>query len=252
MAAEVGTSDDGHNGDNRLQEAIYAVILGLAGFLAIQVGALAVVLAISPVVGNLSDLGINVVAGVGTGLGAVAFTWLYLDNSRHDVSFLDLDAPRLSDAGYVVGGIVLLTGVWIGISVLATTLGVSFSEHSLAEQARQGDASLLLLMVPISILFIGPGEELVFRNVVQKRLTETFQTWTAIGITSLVFGAIHFSAYATDPLPQIVPSLAIVFALSIILGWLYARTERLIVPAVAHGCYNALQFLLLYVDIASV
>lgn len=249
MAEEVGTDDVDHGGNDRLQETLYAVLLGLTGFLAIQIGALAVVLFVSPFVGSMGDLGINVVAGVGTGVGAVAFAWLYLENSRHDRSFLDLAAPSLRDIGYVIGGIVLLTAVWLGVSILASALGVTFSEHSLAEQAREGNATLLLLMIPISILFIGPGEELVFRNVVQKRLAETYADWSAIGITSLVFGAIHLPAYATEPLPQVVPSLAIVFALSILLGWLYVRTEKLVVPALAHGCYNAMQFGLLYAEI---
>lgn len=239
-------------GDDRVDAAVYAFLVGLGGYLAFQFSALIIVLPVDAAVGGLGDIGLTVVASVGTGLGAVLFAGIYFEHSRHSVEFLDLDPPGLRDLGYAVGGLVLLTGTLIAISVLATELGVSFSQHSLEQQARDGDERLLLLLIPVSILFIGPGEELVFRNVVQKRLAEQYSTYGAIGVASVIFAAIHASAYATAAPPQIVGSLSIVFVLSLILGWLYARTEKLVVPALTHGCFNAVQFGLLYVEIAGV
>ena len=37
-----------------------------------------------------------------------------------------------------------------------------------------------------------------------------------------------------------------VFALSLLLGWVYARTENLVVPIFVHGAFNAIQFGALY------
>lgn len=239
-------------GGDRLEAALYAFLIGAGGYIGIQFGVLAIALLATAVVGELGDIALNAVGGVGTGLGAIAFVAIYFEHSRHDADFLDLEPPGLRDVGYVVGGIVLLTAIIVAISALANELGVTFSQHSLEEQAREGDERLLLLLIPVSILFIGPGEELVFRNVVQKRLAEHFSTWGAIGVASVIFAAIHFSAYATGSPPQILGSLAIVFALSILLGWIYARTEKLVVPALTHGIYNAVQFGLLYYEIAGV
>lgn len=239
-------------GDERVDATIVAFLVGVGGYVGIQLGVLAIALPIDAAVGGLGDITLNVVGGVGTGVGAVAFAAIYFEHSRHDADFLDLDPPGLRDLGYVVGGILLLTLTLLGISIIASELGVTFSQHSLEEQARGGDERLLLLMIPVSILFIGPGEELVFRNIVQKRLAEQFSTAGAIGVASVIFALIHFTAYAGGAPPQVLGSLGIVFTLSVLLGWIYARTEKLVVPALVHGVYNAVQFGLLYVEIAGV
>ena len=45
----------------------------------------------------------------------------------------------------------------------------------------------------------------------------------------------------------LVAGLAVVFALSLALGWVYYRTENLVVPILVHGAFNAIQFAGLYV-----
>lgn len=236
--------------DDRLREAVFAFLVGAGGYVGIQLVALVLVVFAATAVGTLTDMEANVVAAVGTGVGAVVVTAVYLDNSRHDVSFLDLEPPGLRDVGYVLGGVVVLVGVLIGVSALANALGVGLTDHSLAGTAEDADPMVVLLLVPVSFLFVGPGEELVFRNVVQKRLAESFSTAGAIGLASVAFATIHFPAYATGTLPQILTSLVVVFALSVILGWLYARTEKLVVPALVHGLYNGVQFTVLYFEVS--
>lgn len=233
-----------------LREVIAGLLVGAGGFVGIQIAAIAVLLVVIGFVGSLSELETNVVGAVGTGLGAVAFAAIYFDVSRHDASFLDLDLPDRWDVAYVVGGLVALTALLVAISIAANALGIGLSEHSLTEQAQDGNPTVVLLLIPASILFVGPGEELIFRNLVQKRLGETFSTWGSIGLASVVFATIHFPAYATAALPTILGSLVVVFALSILLGWLYARTEKLVVPALTHGLYNGFQFTILYFEVA--
>lgn len=236
--------------DDRWHEVGIAFVIGIGGYLGLMIAAVVLAQVVLPFAGTLSDIELSLVSSVATGVGAVGVTWVYFQNSRHDRSFLDLEAPTLRDVGYVVAGVLGLTILLAGISVLASELGVTFSQHSIEEAAREGNHDLLLVLIPFSILFVGPGEELIYRNLVQKRLAETFSPRVAIGIASVVFGSIHVSAYATSGPAQILGSLAIVVALSVVLGWLYVRTEKLIVPALTHGIYNAVQFGLLYVGVA--
>jgi membrane protease YdiL (CAAX protease family) len=254
LRALVTTAEDAADGSasehQPLREAVGALLVGAGGFVGIQIAGLAVLLVAMGALGSLSDLEANVVGAVGTGVGAVAFAAVYFDVSRHDASFLDLDLPDRWDLAYVVGGLIALTALLVAISVAADALGLGLSEHSLTEQAQEGDPIVVLLLIPASILFVGPGEELIFRNLVQKRLGETFSTWGSIGLASVVFAAIHFPAYATGALPTILGSVVVVFSLSILLGWLYARTEKLVVPALTHGLYNGFQFTLLYFEVA--
>ena len=252
MSSEVAADRPGPPTDRRFKEALLAFGLGASGYLGIQLAALALVVVAVGAVGSLTDMEANVVAAVGTGVGAVLVAILYFEYSRHDASFLDLDLPGLRDGGYVLFGVVVLVGALFGISILASELGLGLSNHSLAETAETADPTIVLLLVPASILFVGPGEELIFRNLVQKRLAESFSTWGAIGLASVAFAVIHFPAYATGSLPQILGSLVVVFTLSILLGWLYVRTEKLFVPALTHGIYNAIQFTILYFEVASV
>jgi hypothetical protein len=41
-------------------------------------------------------------------------------------------------------------------------------------------------------------------------------------------------------------SLSVVFVLSLVLGYSYARSENLVIPILIHGTYNALTFFAMY------
>ena len=105
----------------------------------------------------------------------------------------------------------------------------------------------LLALVPLSFLAIAPGEELVFRNIVQKYLYEAFSRRTAVLVASVAFAAVHFQQYASPNPVATLTTLCIVFSLSLVLGWTYYRTENLYVPIFVHGAFNAIQFAGLYV-----
>jgi hypothetical protein len=65
-------------------------------------------------------------------------------------------------------------------------------------------------------------------------------------VGTLVFTAIHLPAYATGPPPAIFATLLRLFAISLVLGVVYERTEKVVVPALVHGTYNAVQFAVAY------
>lgn len=245
----------GEHSQSRVRELALAAGIGLAGYLTTQLGAAT----IGSIIGLVTisafqlegTLGAYPGIVVGFGAGALIFVALYFALSRHDWSYIDLRWPSTRDLAYTVGALGLLIVALIGISQLFELLGVAPSTHGIEQDAREGDPTVLLFLIPLTILVIGPAEELVFRNIVQKRLGESISMWGAITVTSVIFAVVHFGAYATsESLAEIGGSLGVVFLLSIVLGWSYAKTQNILVPSIAHGVYNALQFGVLYLTIA--
>lgn len=249
------TGTRGDQSRSRLREVTLTAGIGLAGYLAMQLGGVVfgnavalVTIVVLPVEGLLAGFpGII----VGSGIGAAIFVAGYIARSRHDWSFIDVAMPSGRDLAYAVGVIGVLLVALIGVSQVLEVLGVEPSPHDIEQTARDGDPRLLLLLIPLTILVIGPAEEVLFRNILQKRLSETISVGGAIAATSVLFALVHLPAYATsDSLLQIGSSLGVVFVLSILLGYSYVKTQNIVVPSIAHGVFNAFQFGILYLQIA--
>ncbi|MFC7007671.1 CPBP family intramembrane glutamic endopeptidase [Halalkalicoccus salilacus] len=103
-------------------------------------------------------------------------------------------------------------------------------------------------MVPLSILLVGPGEELLFRGIIQQLLRIRFGVPVGITIASVIFAVAHVGSLTGEGL---VATLATYVVLSLILGVSYEYSENLVVPATIHGLFNAIQFLALYWSITS-
>lgn len=185
---------------------------------------------------------------VGAGLGLGLFTVGYLRYREFDWSYIDVTRPTRRDAAYAVGGLVLLLGLLGAAGFALERLGVPSATSGIQQQAENMENPLFLLaLVPLSFLAIGLGEELVFRNIVQKYLYDAFSRPAAVLMASLSFGAVHFQQYAAPNPVATLTTLCIVTVLSLVLGWVYYRTENLLVPIFVHGAFNAIQFAGLYV-----
>jgi membrane protease YdiL (CAAX protease family) len=185
-------------------------------------------------------LGLSVVLGQGVAFGTFALG--YLAYTDRGFGFVKVRIPTIRDLGWTVGGTLALFAGLVAISALFTLLGVQSASNAVTEFGEQ-DPTVFLLLVPLSFLFIGPGEELLYRGVVQGRLREAFGPWIAIGVASIVFAAIHvFSLQGAGKLAYI----AILLVLSPILGLAYERTDNLVVPSLIHGAFNAIQFYVAY------
>lgn len=82
----------------------------------------------------------------------------------------------------------------------------------------------------------GIGEETLFRGVLQPWVAELTSPWTSIALTSVVFGLLH----AVTPLYFVLAS-----AISVYFGWLVLASDNLLVPAIAHGLYDVIGFVIL-------
>lgn len=188
-------------------------------------------------------IGISVITQ-GAGFGVVAFA--YLRYFGVGIDFLRIRMLTLRDVGWIIGGLIGLFVALFSMSYVVMSLGVSQpAEHQIAALGEQ-NPELLLVLIPLSFLVIGPGEELLFRGVIQTWLIQEFSDVSGVIVTSVIFALGHLAAYSGG---NIVLSLSILFVLSILLGAIYEVSDNLVVPALVHGAYNAILFLGLYASL---
>lgn len=245
---EPGGGAEGAVIGRRGRTALSAAAVGLAGFLSLAVWQILLGSVALSVTGSLSPVEETLLGTLALGLGTGSTALLYLQVTDREWSFVDFDSPTPWDLAHALGGIVALFGTTLALESLFAAAGVGTAQHDIAKTAT-GTPEMLLLLIPASWLLVGPGEELLFRNVVQKSLYRDFSRPAAVLVASVVFAAVHLPAYSTGTAGQAVASLAVVFALSLILGVLYVRTDNVAVPAFVHGTYNAVQFAVLYVTL---
>lgn len=195
--------------------------------------------------GPLATLGISLVALQGLAFPLTA--WLYLRRRGLDWSFVPTSVPSLRDLGWVLG---TYLGAFVGIIVVGIvlqSLNVQTASNEAATTALQ-NPEIIPLLIPLQFLLVGPGEELLFRGIVQGTLRNHFSATAAIFLASLAFAPAHILAL-TGGVTAIVASIGVLFLPSLLFGYAYERTENLVVPALAHGCYNATLFGLMYVAV---
>lgn len=242
------TEDPPSDRSAKLRSVGIGAAAGAVGFIGIYVWAIVLMVFATPFVDGFTEMQLILISTLGLGLGTLTGAVAYLAWSDRGVAFIDLSVPDIRDVAYAVVGLIGLFGALIAVSIVLQQFGIQSSDHGIVETAREGNPDILLWLIPASFLIIGPGEELLFRNVIQKSLYDTFSKIGAIVVSSVIFAAVHFSAYATGSGVQILISLGVVFVLSLLLGVIYARTENLLVPAFVHGAFNALQFAALYLQ----
>jgi len=200
-------------------------------------------------VDEFTTLVVNVLSGL-TEVGFVLVALGFLLATDRGLGWIDVSWPSLREVAIAVGGLFALLGLQVVVGLLVQSLGVPTSSNTVSRvaerAAERGHADLILLMVPVMIFVVGPAEELLYRGVIQKYFYGVFTRHGAVLAASTVFAAAHVLAYYDENPAALFVSLASVFTLSLLLGLLYERTENIVVPAVAHGTFNAVLVLLLY------
>ncbi|WEL21938.1 Metal-dependent membrane protease, CAAX family [Halorhabdus sp. BNX81] len=234
----------------RLRAIGLAAGWALIGFLGSQIFAAMLYIPISPALGSIQPTMEQALLTAFSGIGFVLVAIAYLRVNDLNVEYIDVRFPSLRDIGYtILGVVVLLVGIVL-ISLLFIELGIESSEHQIFKDVTENNnPELLLAFVPLSLLVIGPAEELIYRNVVQKSLYDQFDRRLAVIIASVLFALVHFPAYLTSTPLEAASSVVAVFFLALVLGEWYRRTDNLVVPILVHGLINAIQFALQYVQI---
>jgi hypothetical protein len=138
----------------------------------------------------------------------------------------------------MLGGLAVLFGTLYALSIVVSLLGASTAESSIVSTGRENPVYLLYL-VPVTILLVGPTEELIFRGIVQGTIRRAYGPVVGVVGASLVFASIHLPSLLGDGQ---FATLAIIFTLGALLGTLYELTDNIVVPIVVHGLFNAVQF----------
>lgn len=223
---------------------LFAVVLGNV----VAAGFIAGFDAAGGSLGTLGSVGVSVASLQVVGMLGSALAYVRL-RGRWDL--VQFRRPTFGAVWLVVAGLfaaILLnlvrTAVMVALDLTAATPVVD------AGTDASDPATALLVLTVLSFLVIAPIEELLFRGVIQGRLREEYGPAKAIGGASAMFALMHLPGL-TGSLPGRLLTVAGLFAISLVFGWLYERTETLVIPWVVHGLYNASLFGLLYVLVSS-
>lgn len=167
------------------------------------------------------------------------------ENARGEFR-LPASVPSFRELLLVVGGYAASLGLAFAGAFLLAQLQVDAGTNQAAEIGME-NPEVLLLLIPASFLVIGPGEELLFRGVVQGRFREVLGPVAGIGLASAIFAGIHIFALTGGTLSGNLLALGVLFLPSLVFGIAYEVTDNLVVPSLIHGAYNATLFTFLYV-----
>ncbi|SFS06182.1 hypothetical protein SAMN05216559_2988 [Halomicrobium zhouii] len=162
---------------------------------------------------------------------------------------VDATVPDFEGWAIIVAGYVVALGSAFAGATIVSQFQVETGQNAAAEIGME-NPEVLLLLIPASILLIGPGEELLFRGIVQGRLREVFSPISAILVASFVFAMLHWFALSGGSPTGNLVAAGLLIGPAIVLGTAYEYTDNIVVPSLIHGIYNATLFTLLYVVIA--
>ncbi len=172
-------------------------------------------------------------------LGYLAFT--------SEWGLVRLDRLSSREAGLVVAAALGLLTLQYGALFALAEIGITTGQNQAVVPAGP-PATYYLAMIAVSILVVGPVEELLFRGVVQGGLRRAFDATPAILLASLIFGVVHLPAIE-GAFVERAAYVGVVVLLGCVLGYLYERTENVLVPGLAHGAYNAAIYAVLWAGI---
>lgn len=233
-------------GDPRIRVLVMAITAAGAGLL---VGA-ALTFVVGALLGpSMSALPVAILIVItlvltqGVGFGGVALVYLSIRGLGR--RFVPAHVPSIRDLAWVgVGYVLALGGAFLGLGVVVIT-GAPAAQNQLGEVAVD-HPELLLFLVPFSFLLIGPGEELLFRGIVQGTLREAYGPAAGVTLASAIFAAVHYLALSGGAGARLT-TVGVLFLPSLVFGAAYERTRNLVVPALIHGAYNATLFLMVFV-----
>jgi membrane protease YdiL (CAAX protease family) len=168
------------------------------------------------------------------GFGAAVYAYL----RWRDVDLFDVDVPDLTDLGWAVGGFVVLFLASLVVSLVIQALGAETATNQVVELGRENPV-LFLYLIPVTILFVAPAEEALFRGVVQGLFRRAYGVVPAVVLASALFGIAHWLALTGGGR---LTYIAVAAVLGVVLGTVYELSENLLVPVAIHGAWNAFLF----------
>jgi len=142
--------------------------------------------------------------------------------------------------GYKVRDIGLTFGFSpLQIAIAATGVGFGFVEYlMLKPQALVAELSVQEIWLPalLFFLFVGFGEELIFRGVLQRAAMDAFGI-RGIVLISFLFAILHMGFLSWV-------DVIFVFGVAIFFGWAVKKTGSLFGVTLSHGIINTMLYLI--------
>lgn len=160
-----------------------------------------------------------------------------------------LPSRPVREIGSGVAALLLALPVVGCVNLITVLIGITFHQprpdigHEMLKSISQAESVWASVLLISSAVIAAPLlEEGVFRGLVQTCLLDVFgrdKRWRLVLTTALLFTLIH-----TQVPWQVRPGL---FALGVILGWLYERYGSLLACLVVHAGFNAVNVMLFIV-----
>lgn len=235
-----------------VRAVLVAVLLAVAAYGGGNVLALVVLLALEAVGVELttryrlllSTVTIQLVFFTGVSLAYLRYRGLTLAD-------VGVEWPELEDWMVLGAGFVGILLAWLAAAlaafVVAARFGIEREQQRIFEIGRE-DPVVFLLLAVLSLVVVGPTEELLFRGVIQSRLRETFGVVAGLGVATALFASIHLPGFVGS-LAGGVLGVTVLFVVGLVLAVTYEYTDNLVVPAVVHGLFNATQAAFAYLGV---
>lgn len=164
-----------------------------------------------------------------------------------DRSLLPFTRPTRRDVVFVAGGFIGLYALQYGLLTALGAVDVVPVENQAIDPDTHAPVYFLWMML-VSVLVVGPAEELLFRGAIQGLLKRAWGAWPAIIGAAALFGSLHYSV-GSGPVSGALAYVFVAFVLGTVLGVLYERSETLVVPVLAHGLFNATAYGIQYLSV---
>lgn len=198
---------------------ILQVILGLVVFIVAEgLGAL-----LAQMIGG--DTG----TGVGGVIGALLAIGGYLLLMRFIAERSPLEFARRGALCELGAGVLIGTALMCAVAGAAALAGAYRVVGFNARAALFGFAGLSIMA--------GVAEEILFRGLLLRILEHRIGTWWALGLTSVLFGGVHF----INPEATLMGAVAIALEAGLLLGACFILTRRLWLVIGVHAAWNFVQ-----------
>ena len=196
----------------------------------------------------ISQLALSLVAIQGLGFPLVAVLYFRYEG-RSLRSFVPVSVPSLPELGISLGAWIAAIVVTPIVATIVITIANEQPASNAAGETAQQNPEIIPLLIPLVFLLNAPGEELLFRGVIQGLLAERFSAWVAILLATAAFAPLHIIALVGSPTAALL-TIIIISVPSLIFGSVYELTDNLIVPSLVHALFNSSLFIGIYLSSA--
>lgn len=224
--------------------AIATLAIGITSYVLAPIVGLG--LMVAPVtVPAWASLTLSVLLQQGLVFGSVAAGYLWIRDL--DLGWLGVSRPGLMDVLWIGIGWIVAFGSVVVLLITVLLLGLEPGQNQIQGVVAE-NPELIPLLIVLTFVLIGPGEELLFRGIIQGSLRERFGPVAAVILASVIFASAHAWSI-TGPISDRLVTICVLLVPALVFGIAYERTNNLVVPALIHGLYNATLFAIQYVGL---